>query len=99
MAAKAGRSVYVAIHLHDSFHAVEIARRCLELSNRIDRALPRRLVALILGDLLTASAGVSHLTIPPRQLAGGEDKIAGTHPRLVRRHSRRRRRQLDAQFG
>src|SRR5262249_3453028 len=99
MIVESRRRVDVSFDANDLSDAFEIARRCGELSDRVDRTQPGRLVAMVEVEVSTELAGVSQFSLQPWWLAGGEDQAAGADPRLVGPHGRRSGRQGDPQLA
>src|SRR5262249_21328441 len=72
---EAGRRVNVALDTDQLPDTLEVARRCLELSNGVDRADPGRLVALVDTEVSAELTGVGELALLPGELTRGEDQI------------------------
>ena len=66
---------------------------------RVEGALTRALVALLLGDRAADLADGDHLAVTRGQLAGGEDEVPGTGGGLVGRDRRDDLGDGDAQLG
>ena len=97
---ESGDGIDEAAEAHAFDDVVEIADGGLQLSEKIDGAEPRGLLADLRRDFRAdlALVRIGELAVDAEaELAGDDDQVAGPHERHVIRHGRCRRRKGDAQ--
>src|ERR1700688_3880957 len=94
---EARRATHRAFKAHDLLDPIEAAKRGFELRDRIERAQPKRLIALLNVQLRAHLAFELQVSGNPGQLPGHHQQISGDQRRRVIADRRRRRRQLDTE--
>src|SRR5205823_5053335 len=82
---EAGRGVHEAEHVHDLLNAIEITERVLHRRQRRDRGIPRRLTALLQGQVLADDARQVRLSVLARRGARQIEQVLDGEVRDVMR--------------